>query len=148
MVYIFLDMDGVLHPVSSPPAQRWSAGHRLSVLLMRYPSVHIVVTSSYRWHLDLEGLRAVFPAPIRARVVGATPMLSPAVGQCELPDRHREVLAWLHGQATGATPWLAIDDDPRHYAAHCEQLYLTDGLIGLSDQDVEVLSERLRPLAT
>ena len=147
MVYLFLDMDGVLHPVSSSLALRWSGGHRVAELLKRNPSVQIVVTSNYRWHLDLDDLRALFPAAIRDRVVGATPVVLLGDGQNKLPGRHREVLAWLSANATEAVRWLAVDDDPGHYAAQCEELYLTDGQTGLTDEDLDVLTRRLQLLA-
>lgn len=91
----------------------------------------------------MEAMQSIFPADLRDRVVGATPMIAVGAGDVRLPGRHREVLAWLSGNGASESAWIAIDDDAERYADDCRQLYLVDPSTGLTWADVDGLCSRL-----
>lgn len=104
---LFLDFDGVLHPLMAKDDQHFCFMPRLACVLREYPHVRVVVTSSWRLRRSLDVLKAFFPADVREQVVGMTPVeesLSHQVG-----SREQAALAWLDIHEPGA-PWLALDD--------------------------------------
>lgn len=142
-MFIFIDFDGVLHPVHAGPDQRWTGMYVLAEVLIRRPQVQVVISSSYREFTCLETMQSIFPADMRDRVAGATPMVVAGAGGVRLPGRHREFLAWLYGNGMSESDWIAIDDDAERFADGCRQLYLVDPSTGLTWADVDGLCSRL-----
>jgi len=142
-LFIFLDFDGVLHPVDARPERRWTSMYVLAEVLYRRPHVQVVVSSSHREFTSMEAMKSIFPADLRDRVVGATPMIAAGAGDLQLPGRHREVLAWLDGNGVSESAWIAIDDDSERYSDGCHQFYMVDPNFGLTWADVDGLCSRL-----
>lgn len=136
---IFLDFDGVLHPIQASPGQRWTGMYVLADVLYRRPHIKVVVSSSHREFTTMEEIQSIFPADLRDRVIGATPMVAVGAGDVRLPGRRREILAWLNGNGLSESTWIAIDDDAERFASGCRQLYLVDSSNGLTWADVNDL---------
>ncbi len=99
---LFLDFDGVLHPVLGPREMHVCRLSVLESVLRQAPQVRIVISSTWRLFFGMSELRAVVSADIAARIVGATPP----------PDdepRHAEIMRYLKQHATHATEWVAVD---------------------------------------
>lgn len=142
-VFLFLDFDGVLHPVSARPEARWTAVDLIAALVEEVPDTAVVVSSTYRAVMAFDRILELFPPPMRDRIVGGTPVIAVDWGDTNLPRRHREILAWLQGNGYSDARWLAVDDDAEYFAEDCQQLWLVDGVIGLTPADIEQLRHLL-----
>lgn len=111
-VLIFLDFDGVLHPVCprddlpASESQPFCYLPRLAQVLQDFPGIEIVITSTWRLHRDLDQLREMFPVELRGKIVGATAEL---VADERFGGRELEALAWRDQHRPGAQ-WVALDD--------------------------------------
>lgn len=142
---IFLDFDGVLHPLWEPAPYNDGTFEQihgvkayagpffihapiLVELLTDYlPHIDIVISSTWGRKRDLVTLRRLLPAPLAERVTDAVHHRLPpleAIDQGKgLTSRWAEI-AWYreHVRPDIGNRWLAIDDDnsdwPSHAAAH------------------------------
>jgi hypothetical protein len=109
---LFLDFDGVLHPLFTRPelppeeSRPFCYLPRFAAVLRDYPSVEIVISSTWRLKRDLEQLREPFPHDLRPRVIDTTPHL---FDDERFGARQREALHWLALHRPGS-PWIALDD--------------------------------------
>lgn len=124
---LFLDVDGVLHPVGmnySFSSRFFSHLPLLEELLREFRSVDVVISSDWRLAESVEQLQRYFSEDIRHRIIGATPQLDPNAAV-----RHRrqlEIQAWLEGNGRRDAEWVALDDWPQSFEAGFERLVLTD----------------------
>lgn len=132
---LFLDVDGVLHPVETDysfSSRFFSHLPLLEELLREFPSVDIVISSDWRLAESVEQLQRYFSEDIRHRIIGGTPQLDP-----DAAAQHRrqlEIQAWLTGNGRGDAEWVALDDWASHFETGFERLVLTDSKRAL-DQD-------------
>lgn len=119
LVYLFLDFDGVVHPLFAGSSHHpWEhkpfcylESLENAIRRIRQP-VRIVIASTWRKPRELEQLRAPFAADIRPLVVGKTP----AIGSGNTPgSRLVEVQAWMAQHAHSHDRAVAIDDVPELY---------------------------------
>lgn len=145
---LFLDFDGVMHPLF-PRADRtdeenllFSYLPRLEAVLREFPAVKIVIASDWRKRHSLAELRRMFSEDLRFRIVG---VIGIDDADRELGNRQRLVERYLaeHGLADAA--WLAIDDDVGNYLAG-ESLVLCDD--GFREEEERALRAALsgRPI--
>jgi hypothetical protein len=126
VVLLFLDIDGVLRRENAPRYRLEPALLEAFENAMRWiPDAELVISSSWREGFSLGELRGFFPAELRARIIGTTPIAQTQDGHV----RHREVLAFLAAHELQNRPWIAIDDDREHYPPGCEVL-LIDRSVG------------------
>lgn len=132
---LFLDFDGVFRRTGSP-LYRLEADlvERFDCVCAEHPDIRIVITSTWREAMTLNELRQSFPASLRLRIVGVTP-LSRHHGD---HGRYREVLAFLKRLGPPAKPWVALDDDSLHYPPSVNVI-LTDPAKGFDDEAAEPL---------
>lgn len=143
---LFLDFDGVLHPINGPAFSRLPL---LEAWLRQRTDLGIVISSSWREHMSSQRLAELFSPDLRQRLVGATPVLSTrewhrAPGRV----RHTEVLAWLD-QNQGIKEWGILDDQALLFPPGLDRLVITDGRMGLAPKDLRrlevVLAIRRQP---
>ncbi|MCR6686806.1 HAD domain-containing protein [Pseudoxanthomonas sp.] len=146
---LFLDFDGVLHPLWEPaPFNDWQLeqtfGPRpwpgpffmhapvLVELLGPYlDQVEIVISSTWGRKRDLATLRSLLPSELAARVTDAVHHQLPPQQDIQrgdgLTSRWEEIAFYReHARPDIGDRWLAIDDDDlgwpdgeRHHLAHC-----------------------------
>jgi hypothetical protein len=124
---LFLDVDGVLHPVETDYSFRskfFSHLPLLEELLREFPSVDVVVSSDWRLAESVEQLQQYFSADIRHRIIGATPQLDPNLTVHN--RRQLEIQAWLDGNGRNDAEWVALDDWPPSFKSGFDRLVLTD----------------------
>jgi len=146
MSVIYLDFDGVLHPhdvhVESDGRIHLGAlahghslfehAHLLENVLFEFPSVRVVLSSSWVPSRGLDEAVRYLPLGLRQRVVGATfdpgTMLHQAWSEVA---RGYQVLADV--MLRRPRQWLALDDDTKDWPADIlENLVKTDPILGLS----------------
>jgi hypothetical protein len=138
---LFLDFDGVLHPVGGGVKQFT----RLPLLeaFLREPAfadASVVVSSTWRELHSLKKLQAFFSEDLRARVVGVTPVPDEYDSEHE---RYEEIRAWLEANP-GVAAWAALDDGVDGFPAHHrKRVVFTDPALGLQDADIEALKRLL-----
>lgn len=132
---LFLDIDGVLHGDLN---ERLSRVGLFEAYLRQLPEVEIVFSSTWREDYTLDELRELFAAPLRAQVIGVTPILDEG---CDRGGRSREIEAWLaaEGLDPDSVRWLALDDWPHLFDDRYPRLHLTDGKHGFTERDGEAL---------
>lgn len=124
---LFLDVDGVLHPVGADysfSSKFFSHLPLLEELLREFESVDVVISSDWRRAESIEQLQRYFSDDIRHRIIGATPQIDPNVAVHN--RRQLEIQAWLNGSGRSDAEWVALDDWPQNFEAGFERLVLTD----------------------
>lgn len=138
---LFLDFDGVLHPVGCRASNHFRSSHLLSETLRTYANVRIVVSSSWRRYHRISALRRLL-GPLGWRVIGKTAAV-PLVST--LPQREAACRLWLHAYAP-ACAWIALDDQPALFSLGCRNLYATNAHLGLCVDDCSLLRKELAKL--
>lgn len=145
---LFLDFDGVLHPVHAEVDQLFMAIPLLEQVLREFPSLDVVVSSSWREVHPLDEMQEYFSPDIGTRIIGIT-AARPELG--EVPDdlwsyvREGECAVWI-ARHRPWVPWIAVDDDAWRFKPHSKRLFLVDGKIGLTAASVDALRARLETL--
>lgn len=124
---LFLDIDGVLHPVETDysfSSRFFSHLPLLEELLREFRSVEVVISSDWRLAESVEQLQRYFSEDIQHRIIGATPHLDPDVAVQH--RRQQEIQAWLEGNGRGDAEWVALDDWTPSFEAGFARLVLTD----------------------
>ena len=94
--------------------------------------LRIVISSSWRFHENLDYLKSLFEPTTRSQIVGCT---GPAlIGKW---PRWNEIKN--HVTTYGVTDWVALDDDYTEFPPQCEELILCDGRKGLQDSQMQHL---------
>jgi hypothetical protein len=126
---LFIDWDGVLHRMPRPgdPIGRHYARHfefvdPLADVVLRFPEVRVVVSSSWRHSYPVDELRYMLGG-MSSVVVGTT-------GRGNYGSRYEEIRAAAYKQG----PWIAIDDDIEGWGEHDrERLVQCDPYQGLGE---------------
>ena len=129
--WLFLDFDGVLHPGLCRPLEHFG---RMPVLeaALRDASVDIVVSSSWRFHLEWEELLERFPLTLRAQVRGRT-------GEAVTGPHARWQEIWAYRDEHAVLDWRALDDSAFEFPSNCPELILCNGAVGMAEQQVQLI---------
>ncbi|HBW1715206.1 HAD domain-containing protein [Klebsiella pneumoniae] len=140
-VLLYLDFDGVLHRRMNETFERMPL---LEKILIQCQEIQIVVSSSWRETMSLDGLKYLFPVPFRHRIVGVTPSIQ------EVKDteyiRYRECL--LHARNMGINKFIIIDDESYRFPPGCENLVSTKYREGMTRETVATVIMKYRQYFT
>lgn len=149
MCILFLDIDGVLHPVTAPDTALLSRLPLLEAWLGSRPDVEVVVSSSWRLSHSLEQLKACFSPDLGDRLIGVTDLhwrhVYEETGEVPLTTQHErelEVRRWLSRNG-GTRPWAALDDERGLYGPGCSCVIVCDGHVGLTPDELSELDRVL-----
>lgn len=147
--FLFLDFDGVLHPVGATVDQFFCQLELLESWLRLHPTVMVVISSSWRIPHALVELREFFSEDLRCRVVGATGVHRRDLYQPtgEIPrgmrhEREKEVTDWLHSHGLSSHRWAALEDELGLYRPGNARVVYCDRECGLTALELH----RLGPL--
>ena len=147
---IFLDFDGVLHPINRSEPD-FCRAPLLWKILRALPTAEVVLSTSWReiYHHDemIEFVTRGGGEDLVNRIIGATPERLVEEGAYihgEYYRRHIECKLWLIGNNQQNRPWLAIDDIARWFPPNSPNLHVTNANIGLTENDVEQIIAKLR----
>lgn len=158
-IILFLDFDGVLHPLFNIGQDGRTAtiykgpsfvhAPRLAELLAPYLGrIEIVISSSWGRTRSLEQLKALLPPAIAARVTDTTWIegLEPDTPSA-VATRYGCIDQWLRFKRPGyAGQWLALDDDYRDWPSdQLHRLVVVRGTLASPAVQTE-LADRLRLL--
>ena len=131
---LFRDFDGVLHPTSHGSAL-FSQMNLLEEAIGN-ESCQIVISSSWRFHMDLERLRGQFSKGLQERILGVTG--EPYIGSYA---RFHEINTFV--QAQGIDDWRALDDAFCEFPKGCDQLIRCNPNTGMSLVEVNLIKSWL-----
>jgi hypothetical protein len=150
---LFLDFDGVLHPLqrSEPDFSRLPL---LWKILRACPHVEVVLSTSWReiYRPDemIEFVTYGGGEDLAHRIIGSTPerLSEPGafiyVAGRPYHRRHIECELWLTGNKQTDHPWLAIDDIAKWFPPDSPNLYLIDGKLAMTETDAEKIIAKLK----
>lgn len=134
---LFLDFDGVLHPQyegePTPVGEVFCHLPRFEAIMRDFPSVEIVISSTWRNQFPFEELRSRFSPDIAARIVGVTPQIESTDRGDMQASREGEILDWLDVNKRSDTPWIALDDAAWQFNKFRDHLVACIWYIGLTD---------------
>ncbi len=147
MTILFLDLDGVLHPVGGGVVPLEYAPI-LEAALEPYPAVHIVLSSSWVEVFGFDDTRAMLPPALQKRVVGST--YDPAYKHQQwwlTASRYEAIAHYVERYCVKS--WLAIDDDDDGWPAELRhKLVCPPKHVGLAAAGMQAeLAYKLRSLA-
>lgn len=152
-VVAFLDFDGVTHPEPCFPDNVLCRLPLIEEVLREYPTVGVVISSSWRDVYSFGDLREFFSPDISQRILGVTPSImrpSPDWLPGHVPrfEREWECETWMRQNRPFGTRWLALDDRAHWFSPACSNLLLTDARTGFQHGDQlnlrSMIQERLR----
>lgn len=145
---LFLDFDGVLHPVGSTEKMYFSKLHILEQFLREEALCwRVVISSSWREYYSWQYLLQIFSEDLRKRFIGITPaddnrMLHTTWGaQARLYPREIQIRHFLAQRCLDAEEWVALDDKREWFRdpETNERLVLCDPNVGVSECEKERL---------
>ncbi len=142
---LFLDFDGVLHTLNAPDHRRFQHLNRLETLLRRFPSVDLVISSTWREMHGLDQLRTFFSSDMAARVIDTT---GHAAELNSTPDRligyprEAEIFDWMRTHRSASNNWLALDDSPWLFSPFSPNLITVNAHVGIDDGVLATLELR------
>jgi hypothetical protein len=135
--FLFLDFDGVLHPTAYGSVV-FSNTHLLEEIFSNH-QCNIVISSSWRFHVDLKEIKLRFPEVIQPHIIGVTG--EAFIGQY---SRYHEIKAYLYDRDKYFAKWKALDDSWIEFPEGCENLIRCNPNTGITDQEVKQLSDWLK----
>jgi hypothetical protein len=158
-VILYLDFDGVLHDedvwwhkkygiyLRTPGRTLFEWMQILEKILEKYPSVKIVLATTWVAKRSFRYALKKLSPPLRQRVIGAT-FHHREMDLAEFMARPRGIQ--ILGDVSRRAPlrWIALDDDDEDWPLRTRaNLVLTKGSLGLSDPDVQkVLHQKLKEI--
>jgi len=136
MKTLFMDFDGVLHTLSEAHSTPFSRLHMLHRVVIGNP-VHIVVSSSWRFHYSWREIKAHMGI-LAPNLVGTTGPV--ATGK---HARYQEILefAALHGVSED---WRALDDAQNEFPENEHRLVACDPRFGVQEAQIEILESWIK----
>ena len=153
---LFLDFDGVLHPVGSTENQYFSRLPLLEKFLRdQAPCWQVVISSSWREYFTLQQLIDRFSPDLRNRIIGSTPAdddhsLHMTWGaQASLYPREIQIRHFLAQRGLHGEDWVALDDMKGWFrnAETSDHLVLCNPSMGLTEDDLEQLCRKTATIA-
>ncbi|MBE0615337.1 MAG: hypothetical protein IH604_16840 [Burkholderiales bacterium] len=141
-ILLFLDFDGVLHPVHCSPAQHLCCRPLLEDTLRSAPPVEIVISSTWQEAHSVKALTKLFSPDMQPRIIGGTLAADP---DREEETRYDQILRFLRWKNWTGRPWLALDDADHEFPEGCSELVLCNGATGFETGKAQELLQRLRP---
>lgn len=148
---LYLDFDGVLHhsevywsprkgPYIDPTLNQklFAYAALLEELLLPYPEVAIVLSTSWVLKYGCRGAARRLPNGLRQRVIGAT--FHTRMNREDFDNASRGMQVWADVYRRQPADWLALDDDYLQWPAWCrDKLIRTHPQLGLSSQETQEL---------
>jgi hypothetical protein len=127
---LFLDFDGVLHPLNSEKENLFCKVHYLERAL-EGASLKIVITSNWRLTYNTQKMRELLPRSIGELVIGATEVINEINHK-----RFIEIENYLSTHINSSSiDWRAIDDSPQDFPTDCKNLICCNPISGMGSEE-------------
>ncbi|PHV04077.1 hypothetical protein CSQ96_27580 [Janthinobacterium sp. BJB412] len=154
-IVCYLDFDGVVHDddvywspkrgiyIKTPDRTLFEWMPILDELLVPYPTVKIVLSTSWVRTKSFEFAKSQLSPMLQARVIGAT-FHNRLMQKLEFSLMARGQQIWEDVGRRKPTGWFAIDNDDKGWPPQCrDRLVKTEDRLGLSDPVVQVEIQRM-----
>ena len=142
---LFLDFDGVLHPINKTGGAGFCRLPLLAAWLREWPGVDVVISSSWRTAFRQIELVEVLGPVVGQRVVGRTPELPRSrLRGWIAAEREQEIGMWLQDSWQPQRPWAALDDMAELFFKESPGLVLCDPAVGITPEVLDQLSGHAR----
>lgn len=144
---LFLDFDGVLHPLSRNQPD-FVRAPLLAPVLVAFPETEVVLSTSWRTFHDIDALCAFLPPVVAACVVGTTPLepcRDPEHFTRDMPRwpaREHQCRDWLRDNGREGEQWIVLEDD-RDAFSEAAPVIWCEPTTGLNARTIAILAERL-----
>jgi len=139
---IFLDFDGVLHPVLCNPEKFFCRKNEFENTIRKLQSVEIVISSSWRHQYEFEELVNFFSLDIQKLISGCTR----SVLESKVTNRYDEIMDYLIHHDREDEDWIAIDDSKDEFPENCPNLVLCNKHKGFTEEITKELLIKLGSL--
>jgi len=141
-VIIFLDFDGVLHPIGKSPGglDNFNKLPLLEAWLREHDHVNVVISSSWRAIMSIDDMRQLFSIDLRERVIDVCPDVS-AQPQ-PFYWRLEEILAWVNKEGYEGQ-WLALDDAVGEFPEGFDRLVICESRVGITEDVISDLTAKV-----
>ena len=129
--FIFLDFDGVLHPVDCSLDLFFNKAKNFFKLIENH-ELNIVITSSWQFDEKYNLIKSKFPEEIRKKIIGETQVKFYGAS-CRL----KEIEYFLAQNHLLGVDWIAIDDQKDKFPHNFKKLILCSPDTGISDQELD-----------
>ena len=136
---LFLDFDGVLHPLNRTDGAL-SRIPQLEIVLRKFNDIEIVISSAWRQEYSLAQLREYFSDDIQQRIIDVTPVLNPLDNRYL---RQAEIDLWLRDAGREYEAWIALDDSEWLFPPGCRNLILVNPDLGFNKAVEDALHRKL-----
>lgn len=128
---LFLDFDGVLHPVMANEHEKFrpEAIHSVNKILDEL-GAKAVLSTAWRMESSIDRFNSWF----KGRIVDSTPVHE--LGRNKEHSRYHEIIGFLKSHEWSHIPWIAIDDKRSHFPAS-SPAYITNAEVGVTSKDAE-----------
>lgn len=130
MKVLFLDFDGVLHPTSHGTAL-FSQVDLLEQALEN-EACQIVISSSWRFHVEIEDIKKYFSRSIRDQILGVT-------GEAYIGSYARFHEINYYAETHGIEDWRALDDAFWEFPKDCGNLIRCNPNTGITEIEIKYL---------
>lgn len=132
-ILLFLDFDGVTHPLTGEPFSRICIEH-IERAIEGF-SVGIVISSTWRENYHLDEIRRLLGSQLGNLVIGKTPVIDdPFLKHV----RYYEVLQFMAETNLGSQGWVGLDDTRGFYPADAPVIWC-DSRTGMTDSEAKQL---------
>jgi hypothetical protein len=136
---LFLDFDGVLHPLNSTK-ERLFCNVRYLEKSLEGASCKIVITSNWRLTHSIDMLRKLLPKKISELIIGATDITTGVRHR-----RFKEIQDYLNTYIDSSpVDWRAIDDIPQDFPIECGNLIHCDSNFGMGSKEQIQITQWLK----
>jgi len=142
MEMLFLDLDGILHTLNGRAFEKMPL---LQAWLLKWPGVHVVLSSSWREANGLERLKASLGPQLADRVLAQTSLARVSRWDQPAPyPRQKEIEQYLHQTALNVRAFAVLDDDPTLFEPLWPPLHLSPPDEGITDRQLDMVAKTLK----
>ena len=123
---LFLDFDGVLHPLGASKNDLFSRCSYLENFCSNF-SFEIVITSNWRITNTIDEMILRLPLNMRGKVTGTTKVI-----QAKKHKRFQEIKNYLEENKLHDVSWIALDDSYWEFPNFCSNLIRCNPNVGLT----------------
>lgn len=131
-VYIFLDFDGVTHPVAAN--NDFFRRESIEAIYTAISGIDAGIVISSTWRLDKKIDELILNlGKIGPHIIGYTPEINEPFSK---HIRQKEIEHYISINKLGAISWVAIDDTPAFFRDDAP-VYITDARCGFLEKDIK-----------
>ena len=139
-ILLFLDFDGVLHPLHSPVDKQLEKIFFFESTIRQYPNINIVISSSWRHNYTMDELLAYFAVDIQRRIIDSTRHVEVSKAK----NRYDEILDYLKHTNQLQSLWIAIDDSKKEFPENLSNVVFCKPNVGFNEESANALKEIIK----